>query len=577
MIENIPISCFDGLPIGVIIIDHNGKFIYLNRMAYQLPEIVIHENITDYDINEILPNSPLNDVIKTKEERVNIKRKLGQKTFLNNCYPILMDNGHLLGAIEFVQDADQYEKIENEYNTIKELNIQFQIIIKNSSDGIFVTDGEGTILTSNPAMMKNIGLEDDSQLLGKNVDVLEKEGIISESVIKKVIETKRKETVLTITQTGEKLISTANPVFNDNGRMIKVISNCRNITDIIEMKEKFIKEKELTEFYKKQVENRKYLDQIVAKSNVMRMLINKATKIAEYDTTVLMLGESGVGKTEFASLIHKLSPRAKYPFIQINCSAIPDNLLESELFGYEPGAFSGAKKGGDIGKLELANNGVLLLDEVAELPLQQQAKLLQVINEKTFMRVGGKELIHVNLRIISATNKNLEELVKRGEFRDDLYYRLHVITFLIPPIRDRKEDIPNLMKHFLDNFNNKYGLKKTFSHKAVKLLEKYDWPGNIRELKNVIEQMVILSENSIISEDDIPVNIYEFKKEYMTYNEIEQIQSLKDLLEETERRVITLLYQRYKSSYRIANILKISQTTAMRKIYKYIKNIELEN
>lgn len=550
-------SYFNSLPIGIVVADNKGQVIFINKMAQDLRK---HE--------QIHTDSTLRIVIETKTEKLKVKRKIKNKSILINCYPVYEKNADFLGAIEILEEICSYEKIESEYNDIKELNDKLNIIISNSSDGIFVTDGNGRILTINQTSKNFIGVEDESYILGKSVDILEEEGFISSSAIKQAIKKKEKVTIFQTTRTGEKIIVTANPVFNDEGEITKVISNSRSITEILALKEQFMKEKELAEFYKRELEQRKHIEEIVAESSVMRAIINKAAKVADYDTTVLLLGESGVGKNQIANLIHKLSSRSKYPFVQINCSAIPFNLMESELFGYEGGAFSGAKKEGDIGKLELANNGTLFLDEIAELPLQQQAKLLHVINEKTFMRVGGKEKIQVNLRIISATNKDIEGLVNKGEFREDLYYRLNVIRIKIPSLRERKEDILILIKYYLDFFNKKYGENKSFSTQVLKLLENYEWPGNIRELKNVIEQMIILSENTTIVENDIPENISRNKS--MLYKDIDNIRSLKALIEDTEKDVITTLYNKFRSSYKIADILNISQTTAMRKISKYI-------
>ncbi len=449
---------------------------------------------------------------------------------------------------------------------------ELKMIIDNSSDGIFVTDGQGKVLILNQACKKFLGIEDENYILGKNVDLLEKENIISSSAIMDSLRKKEKVTLFQSTRTGQKIIVTANPVFDAAGNISKVISNSRDVTEFLALQEQFVKEKELTEFYKRQLEQRKRLNDLIYQSPAMRKIVTMAAKVAEYDTTLLLTGESGVGKNEIAKLIHQLSSRAAAPFIQINCGAIPINLLESELFGYAKGAFTGAKKDGDIGKLELANNGTLLFDEVAELPLQQQAKLLQIINEGTFMRVGGKELIRVNLRIISATNKNLEALVRKGEFREDLYYRLNVINLKIPPLRERKEDIPRLIKHYLDLFNEKYAIEKSLSNQALRILESYDWPGNVRELKNLVEQMIILSENDIIDRQDLPEHLQgEVTKLWMDEG-LSQHSSLAELMDDVEKQLFTRLYHKHYSSYKIAELLKISQSTAMRKIKKHLSS-----
>lgn len=563
------IPYFDNFSSGIVVVNSYGDYLYLNQAAVKLFGNRDQEALRGRTIFDTYPNSPLISVLETKTEKLLVKRKINAETVNLNCYPIFTRQGEFLGAIEFIEDYEKYDKNDNRYHKIKQLNNELQTIISNSSDGIFVTDGTGKVLTLNHASEIFMGI-DKSYILGKNIALLEQKSIISASAIVEAIKRKERVTMYQTTQTGEKILVTANPIFDDSGDIEKVISNSRNITEILDLKEQIFKEKELAQFYKKELEQYTYINDIVAQSDVMQNIINMVKKVAEYDTTILLLGESGVGKNQIGNLIHRLSPRVKQPYISINCSAIPDSLFESELFGYNSGAFSGASKSGSIGKLELANHGTLLLDEVAELPLQQQAKILQVINEKTFMRVGGNEEISINVRIISATNKDLVQLVKAGAFREDLFYRLNVIKFEIPPLRERQEDIPILIKHYLDFFNEKYNINKKLNNQAARALERYEWPGNIRELKNIIEQMLILSENDLIIEADIPEHISKYQKLYLGNGDIEQMGSLEQLIENMERNVITQLYKKYKSSYKLAEVLKISQSTAMRKIRKYI-------
>lgn len=239
-------------------------------------------------------------------------------------------------------------------------------------------------------------------------------------------------------------------------------------------------------------------------SSKIKRLLELMIRVAKIDSTVLITGESGVGKGIFASLIHHNSNRSKKPFMEINCGAIPENLMESELFGYEPGSFTGAKASGKAGIFEMCNNGTILLDEIGELPFNLQVKFLRVIQEQEIFRVGGTSPRKLNVRIIAATNKNLEEMVKNKLFRADLYYRLNVLPIHIPPIRERIEDTMPLANHFLEKFNREYKANKKLDINVLKILEKYQWPGNVRELKNLIERLVIISETEVIGLQHLP-------------------------------------------------------------------------
>ena len=289
-------------------------------------------------------------------------------------------------------------------------------------------------------------------------------------------------------------------IANILGNYIKLYSEFETEKRKIESEKKNL-EKKLSKIYTKSG-----IDGIVASSIKTLEIIDTIKSVANTPATVLLTGESGVGKEVFAKAIHNLSDRKDKPFIKINCAAIPEDLLESELFGYEKGAFTGAtttKKG----KFELADGGTIFLDEIGDMPLLLQSKLLRVLQEKEIERLGGSKPIKVDVRIIAATNKDLEKMVREGTFREDLYYRLNVIQIHIPPLRERREDIPVLIYYFLDKFNKMYGKNLSISDELVETLTSYDWPGNIRQLQNTIERMVILAKNPVLTEEDLPVDI----------------------------------------------------------------------
>ncbi|MGL4990265.1 MAG: sigma-54 interaction domain-containing protein [Sarcina sp.] len=294
---------------------------------------------------------------------------------------------------------------------------------------------------------------------------------------------------------------------------------------------------------------------------------NQIVKAAKYDVTILLLGESGTGKTTCAKFIHRMSSRFENTFFTINCTTIPDNLIESELFGYEEGSFTGASKKGKKGLVELANNGTLFLDEIGELPFTVQGKLLELIENKTYTPVGGYQRKSTDIRIIAATNKNLKQMVQEKKFREDLYYRINVIEFKMPSLREIKFSVPDYINSFLYKLNKKYGTNKIFKKSVIDILTQYDWPGNIRELEHVIERLILLSDGDIISEQTLK----QLSDDFETLTENRKFPTLKEALEETESQLVLAAYRKYKSSYKVAQILDISQTSAYKKIHKYIK------
>ncbi|MCL6560032.1 MAG: sigma 54-interacting transcriptional regulator, partial [Firmicutes bacterium] len=299
-------------------------------------------------------------------------------------------------------------------------------------------------------------------------------------------------------------------------------------------------------------------------------LLDLVEKIALVDSTVLITGESGVGKGVIAAKIHKLSKRQAGPFIAINCCAIPANLLESELFGYEPGAFTGARKEGKKGLIQLGDGGTVFLDEVAELPLNLQVKLLHVIEQKVIIRVGGSKQINVNVRFIAATNRDIKQMVKDGSFREDLYYRLNVIPLTIQPLRYRSDDIIPLIEHFLNIYNARYGTSKKFSPEARDILAKYHWPGNVREVENIVERMLVTTESGDILPVHLPDYIINASESPNNRVYVLDLCPLNEAIEQLEKQLIQKAYERYCNTYLMADALRINQSTVVRKMKRYM-------
>ncbi|MBR0598397.1 sigma-54 interaction domain-containing protein [Sinanaerobacter chloroacetimidivorans] len=438
-------------------------------------------------------------------------------------------------------------------------------------DDILITDGTGKILKVSKSFASVYGIGED-YILGKTVFEMEKKGVFKPSIIAKVLESDQKVTMRQKNSLGRELIVTATPVRNQQGKIEKVVSFTRDLTDYLNLQEQYSALESKMEKYTAEIEELRSkivtIEGIVGNSESIREVIRTINKIAKFDANVLFLGPSGVGKTMFSRFVHNKSNRSTGPFIEINCAAIPDNLLESELFGYEKGSFTGAGQDGKIGLIELAQGGTLMLDEISEIPLNLQAKILKVIQDKTITRVGGTREIKVDFRLIAASNRDMEELTAQNKFRQDLYYRLNVITIHIPPLKDRKEDIIPLVSYFIDKFNKKYSLEKSLHPQTMDKLLEYNWPGNVRELENILERVMLTSEGNKITKEALPqVILCSDKRGEAPPGCGNLMQALEDL----EGALIKEAYNRCGTSVGVAKALQISQPTAVRKIRKYMK------
>ncbi|HBC95002.1 MAG TPA: hypothetical protein DCZ10_19425, partial [Pelotomaculum sp.] len=486
--------------------------------------------------------------------------------------PIVRGKKRNLGGILLCRDISARKKME-------EACRELEAVLDTSSDSMYITDGEGKTLRINAACNRTTGLEKDV-VVGLNVKDIVAKGLFNKSSTLEVLKTKSKVTILQ-NVTDRVVIVTGTPLFDEQGNIWRVVSRARDITELNRWKNQTEEERRLKDqYYSELVEMRvrqmtRGEGDFVAGSAAMQQVVELAMRVARTDSTVLVRGESGVGKEVVTKFIHRNSTRKKSALMKINCAAIPENLLESELFGYEPGAFTGAMKKGKVGLIELADHGTLFLDEIGEMPLALQAKLLQVIQERTFYRVGGTKPIEIDIRIIAATNRELEKLVEEKKFREDLFYRLNVIPITIPPLRERKDDIVPLLGRFLDKFNKKHQMDKKISNDAFGYLLRYRWPGNIRELENMVEQLVVITPADLIEPLHLPGYIRNLpnpldKQDKVT---VPGVVSLPEAIEEVEKQLFLSAYENCKNTYQTAKMLGVSQPTVVRKLKKYKQNI----
>ena len=440
-------------------------------------------------------------------------------------------------------------------------------------DGIYITDEVGTTTFVNDAFLNLSGLTRE-QIIGKTVYDLRKYNVLPNSCCAKVIETMGPVSTVNHYYKGQKCLVSGSPIFDESGNLAKTIAVIRDVSELDVLMKTITKEKNLFIKSDYNLENKADHDPVEIINNVkMKNIYKKAEKIANVDSTILILGETGVGKDFIATYIHSISNRSNGRFVKINCGAVPEHLLESEFFGYEEGAFTGAQKGGKKGLFEEANGGILYLDEIGDMPYTLQVKLLSAINDRIFYRIGGTNPIEFDARIIAATNHDLKKLVEEKKFRADLYYRLNVVTFVIPPLRNRKEDIIPLSTQFLEYYNNKYGKNSYFTSNCLENFLIYEWPGNIRELKNIIERLVLMTDSA-----DIDTDLF---REHLILTEsstvppdlfISDRKTLKEKTEEYEKEIIESTLAVSKNMKEAAFRLGIDISTLVRKKQKYNLN-----
>lgn len=551
---------------GLIALDENRNIIVLNKSAadfYKINEI----DCIDKPLKTTLPDSSLNSVMFDSDMPIQSIIPIGDKYIQANRTPLII-RGRVAGGISVFQDVTNTETMNKELQIVKENAKFLESVIENSYDGIYITNRDGLTLAVNQSYERITGIKKE-QLIGKYMKNLVEEGLLSVYITDDVVKQKKPITLNQKIDNGKRVVITGSPIFDEAGNVTKVITNVRDITELINLEKRLLISNEMTNLYQKELFKEAAEENIVCRSKKFTETIKLAKRVSSKDSTVLILGETGTGKEIVARYIHLNSNRKNKHYIKINCGSIPANLLESELFGYVPGAFTGAHPKGKVGMFELAHEGTLFLDEIGEMPIDLQSSLLRVLQDGEVIRVGDTKSRKVDVRIIAATNRNLEEMIANGTFRSDLFYRLNVVSIYVPPLRERLDDIPALAEHFIERLNEKYNEGKVITSNFIDQLLKMDWPGNIREMSNFVEKQYVISDDVIMD------TIINFQPGTPTSDKntsgitVNGIMPLNDAVKEVESILVGRAMKKCRTTYKAAELLKVSQPTFFRKYKEY--------
>ncbi|WP_136523870.1 sigma 54-interacting transcriptional regulator [Geomonas ferrireducens] len=560
----------NAVEVGILAVNTSGMIILANR--------AVREGFGAFQgvhLNDVLPElwpKVAQRLLGTSRNNAEISVRGIESNFLVRVSPMLLDQEQV-GAVCVFVESTELEDMAKQMEFFQELTRELDTIIDSSSDGLWICDADANVVRINPASerINNVQAKD---VVGRNMRDLVNQRVFDRSATLEVLRTRSRVNLLQ-SREGKKLITTATPVYDSAGRITRIVVSERDITEIDDLQRELedqeaIKDQFRNQMLEMQQEQQLENQQIIAKSPAMLKALRQALKVSKVESTVLILGPSGVGKGLFADLIHKNSERADKPLIKINCGAIPESLIESELFGYDKGAFTGAQSSGKPGYFELADGGILFLDEIAELPLPSQVKLLRFMEDGTIMRLGSTRSREVKVRILAATHRNLEQMVEEGKFRLDLYYRLKVIPIHVPSLKERKECLLPLILHYIEWYAKKHKTRKRLSRAACDTLLGYPFPGNVRELMNLCERLVVMTETEVISLQDLPADVAKGDVAGDTVPaQWPETMTLPQVLESTERALLAQAAEAHGSQADIAQALGVSQPTIARKLKRY--------
>jgi PAS domain S-box-containing protein len=559
--------------VGVLCTDREGRILYVNAAASAL--LGPRKDVVGALIGDLVPGSgdAYREIVRTGTPQWGVKSETPGGTVIADRNPV-REGGQVIGVVSVFKDISRYETAAKELQTYKELANQLDSVIHSSYDGLYIANGNADGLFFNDAYLRVSGLT-AADVEGKNMRELVRKGTISQSVTLEVLAKRRRVTIMQEFANGRTAIVTGNPVFDEDGKIVLVVSNVRDITELTQLQEEVHETRTLARRYRDELKRASLQgvdrDLVVFRSEAMENCVGLAVRVSDVASPVLLTGESGVGKGMLARLIHNLGARKNGPFIHVNCGAIPAGLMESELFGYEKGAFTGASEQGKPGLFELADRGTIFLDEVGEMPPALQVTLLKALEGGEIRRVGSTRARRMDVRIVAASNRDLREMTRARLFREDLFFRLNVFPIHIPPLRERPEDVPPLVDRFLGELNRKYGKAKRFRPEALNLLARYSFPGNVRDLQNVIERAFILADGRWLEPQHLPPEVHAGGRGVGAGDArlaAEGESGLAEILEAVERRVMERAMAECGTTHAMAKRLRVNQSTVVRKLQK---------
>jgi len=573
-------NILESMSSGIVATDSGGIINYINPKALSLLDLN-PAGVINLDIRHLLPETGklIDECLRAGSVCMGHYLARGNQRLVVDAAPI-RTKGQIEGVVATLHQLEDFNTALCYSDGYVKLNKQLDAIFKGSSDGLWVHDSNGKIININTVseMINGIKAKD---VIGKSVYDLIDEGVFEGVVTPEILRTKRQFSTLSYNKkTQKRVLVTGTPILDEDGNVSLIVSNERDLTHWNAVKADLERSRRLAEKYKDEYEELSLLEsgqpEIVAESKEMKQVLRIGMKLARMGASnILIQGESGTGKGLLAKFIHDNGKRNSKPFIQINCAALPESLLEAELFGYEKGAFTGAREQGKIGLFELAHEGTLFLDEIGDLPFSVQAKLLKYLDDQEILPLGGIQRKKVDCCVIAATNRNLERLTEQARFRTDLFFRLNTFRIYIPPLRGRPDDVIRMTEHFLDIYNKEYQVQRKISSGAMLKLQAHKYPGNVRELQNIIKNAVVLSETDLLNEiftDNIGFGPEKTAGDDRSVADINYPMRLQDRIERLEQKILSEASARFKSTRQIAQNLGTSQSSVMRKMNKYNLN-----
>ena len=568
---------FESISSGMIATDAAGRIVYINQKASKMVNLSA-DDACHADVRHVLPEAQhlFDACLRSGENHLGcyLQRK-DSKLAVDIC-PINVE-GNLEGIVVAMHCLNNLEQALHNSDGYVRISKQLEAIFKGTSDGLWVQDSHGKIININTVSEMINGIR-AREVVGKSVHELVEEGIFEGVVTPEILRTKRQFSTLSyVKKTGKRVLVTGTPILDEDGNVSLIVCNERDLTHWNAVKEDLERSRKVAERYKDEFEELSRLEsgqhEIVAESRQMKQILRVGIKLARMGASnILIQGESGTGKGLFARFIHDNGRRKSKPFIQINCAALPESLLEAELFGYEKGAFTGAREQGKIGLFELAHEGTLFLDEIGDLPLSVQAKLLKYLDDHEILPLGGIQRKKVDCTVIAATNQDLAKLTEQRRFRQDLFFRLNTFKIQIPPLRRRTGDILKMTEYFLDKYNEEYQVQRRITAKAIHRLQEYPYPGNVRELQNIIREAVVLSDNEALDDflaDTIAAGAKAALRGIRAPTNLPYPIRLQDKIQHLEKEILSDAFSRFRSTRKIAQNLGTSQSSVMRKMRKY--------